>query len=142
MKKVFFQGAFDFVNAGHIKCFKKAKQNGDYFIMGLNTDEFYRRYKKKEPMTPYYQKKEILEAIRYIDKVVPCKQFNTLIYLKKYNIDVYVVAKEWIEQKQEEIKWIKAKGGKIVYTPRYKGIIHTSELKKRIISGKKKWGKI
>jgi len=139
MRIVFFQGAFDFINWGHIKAIKRAAKEGDYLIIGLNTDDLYRRYKKRNPILPYWQKKEVLEAIRYVDKVVPARSFSPLSLLKKYDVDVYVIAKEWKDTKAEEIKYMKDKGGKVVFTKRYKGVISTTEMKKRILKAGEIW---
>ena len=133
MKVVFFQGAFDFINWGHVKAIKKAAKQGDYLIIGLNTDDLYCRYKHRKPITPYWQKKEILENIKGVDKVIPARSFSPLNLLKKYNVDVYVVAREWEDTKAEEIAYMKGKGGKVVFTTRPKYVMSTTEMKERIL---------
>jgi len=133
MRVVFFQGAFDFINWGHIRAIKRAAAQGDYLIIGLNTDKLYRKYKGREPILPFWQKKEILESIKGVDKVVPARTFSPMNLLKKYNVDVYVLAREWENTKAEEIAYMKAKGGKVVYTIRPRGLISTTEMKETIL---------
>jgi rfaE bifunctional protein nucleotidyltransferase chain/domain len=132
-KVVFFQGAFDFINYGHIRCIQRAAKLGDILIIGLNTDDLYRDYKGREPVMFYRHKKVVLEALRCVTKVVPARSFSPMALLKKYKPDVYVVAKEWIETKPEEVAFMKSIGGKISITPRYRGGMSTTEIKKRIL---------
>jgi len=131
MKKVLLQGAFDLLNYGHVKAFEDAKKQGDYLIIALNTDNLIRKYKKREPILPYWQRKIILESIRWIDKVVPAKEFSCLELLKKNNIDVYVVADEWKKENAKEIKYMISKGGRIFFVFDYYRVIHSSEMRMR-----------
>ncbi len=135
MKKVFFQGAFDLINWGHIKAFKDAKLQGDYLIVGLNTDELIRQYKNREPILPFYQRKEILEAIRYIDEVIPANEFSPLQMLIDLDIDVYVIGEEWKGTKVKEINFMKSKGGEVFFTPTYPGVIRSTEIRRKCANG-------
>ena len=131
--RVFLQGAFDIINAGHILAFKRARNLGDKLIIGLNTDKLYLNYKDgRGPIIPYRERKIILEGIMWIDKVVPMNSFSPLSMLKKYDIDVFVLTKEWLNTKSEEIEYIKRKGGRISFSPRYK-IMCSSDIRKRVI---------
>lgn len=132
-KIVFLQGSFDILNWGHVKAFKQAKSYGDYLIVGLNTNELLKEYKKREPVLPFYQKKFILESIRYVDLVVPAPYFSPLKLLKKYNVDVYCLTKEWKDTKKVEMDYIKSNGGKVKFLPRFKGVICTSDIKKILL---------
>jgi len=131
--KVFFQGAFDLLNHGHIKAITRAANAGDYLIIGLNTNELYRKYKGREPLLPYWQKKIMLEGIKGVDKVIPARTFSPLKILKKYDIDVYVIALEWKCSKDEEIRYMKSKGGRVIFTKRYKGVTASSDIKKKLL---------
>lgn len=133
MKVVLLQGAFDIINYGHVRALKRAKALGDYLIVALNTDQLLRQYKKREPVLPWKQKKVILEAIRWVDKVVPAHNFSPLSLLKKYKVDVYVLTKEWENTKNVEMEYMKKKGGKISFSPRYAGVVCTSEIKRRLL---------
>jgi len=140
MKRVFFQGTFDIINAGHIRAFKLAKEQGDFLIVGLNSDDIIRNDKGREPIMPFEQRKEVLEAIRHIDQVVPCTGIYALPYLRAYEAEVFVTIEEWKERQAEAIDWIIAKGGEI-YTPPYfphDGVtLSSSDIRRRIIEGGK-----
>lgn len=134
MKKiVLIQGAFDIINYGHIRAFARAKSEGDYLIVALNTDKLLRAYKGRVPVLPYWQKKIIIEAIKYVDLVVAAKNFSPLKLLKKHKVNVYCFTKEWKHTKTEEIAYMKATGGRCVIMPRYKGAIPTSKIKEILL---------
>jgi len=135
MKKkiVYLGGSFQILGAGHVKAFELAKSFGDYLIVGLNTDELILSFKNQKTPIPYDQRKVILDSIKYIDEVIPVKEFSPLSILKEYNVDVFVLTKEWESSKEEEITYMKSKGSEIRFSPRFKGVTCTSELKKIII---------
>lgn len=135
MKKkiVLLQGAFEILNWGHCKAFARAKALGDYLIIALNSDELLREYKKREPVLPFYQKKYILESNKHVDKVIKATEFSPMKLLKKYDVDVYVLTKEWEDTKAEEIAYMKSKGGKVSFSPRFKGVVCTSDIKKILL---------
>jgi glycerol-3-phosphate cytidylyltransferase len=132
-KIVLFQGTFDIINWGHVKCFRKCKTYGDFFIVALNTNQLVKKYKKREPVLPYWQKKFIIESFKYVDLVVPANKFSPLELLKKYNVDVFVIGDEWTDTKQEEIEYMKSKGGEVKFTPRFRGVIATSIIKQILL---------
>lgn len=133
-----FQGAWEILNVGHVKSFKRAKAQGDYLILFLNSDELLKEYKGRDAVQPFAHKKEILEAIRYVDKVVKANEFSPLKLLKKHKVDVYVLTREWESTKEKEIAYMKKKGGKISFSPRYKGVIATSEIKRILLKEAKR----
>lgn len=130
---VFLQGAFDIINYGHIRAFKKAKSYGDYLIVALNSDELLREYKGREPVLPYWQKKFIIESCKFVDKVIKASEFSPLKLLKRYDVDVYCITREWESSKKTESEYIKSKGGEMKYLPRFKGVIPTSKIKKILL---------
>lgn len=135
MKKiVLLQGAFEIIHYGHIRCLREAKKCGDYLIVALNTNRLLYKYKKRKAVLSFKDKKGTLEAVRYVDRVVPADEFSPLKLLKKYKVDVYVVADEWIHTKAKEISYMKKKGGKIHVLPRFKGVTATSEIKRRLLA--------
>lgn len=133
MKIVLLQGAFDILNSGHVRSMRLAKAQGDYLIVAINVPSLIKGYKKRKPILPYKQKKMIIESIKYVDKVVPARDFSPLKLLKKYNVDVYMIAPEWLETKQEEIAYMKSKGGKIVMCHDYKDVIRSSDIKRMLL---------
>lgn len=131
---VLLQGAFDILNWGHVKAFERAKTLGGTLIIALNTDELLEKYKGRKAVIPWQQKKEILESIRFVDKVVPAPEFSPLALLKQYNVDVYLLTKEWENTKAEEIRYMHAKGGEVNFSPRFEGVVCTSEIKRRLLA--------
>ena len=71
MRRVITYGTFDLLHYGHINLLQRAKQLGDYLIVALSTDEFNLDQKQKKCYFTYEQRKELLEAIRYVDLVIP-----------------------------------------------------------------------
>lgn len=64
-------GVFDMFHIGHLNILKRAKEQCDYLIVGVSTDELVQDYKKKTPIIPFAERLAIVEAIKYVDKVVP-----------------------------------------------------------------------
>src|ERR1700691_3970015 len=129
---VLLQGAFDILNYGHIRAFKFAKAQGDYLIVALNTNELIRDYKVREPVMPWSHKRRIIEACRYVDKVVPAREFSPLKLLKRYRVDVYVLSYEWEHTKAAEIAFMKQKGGRVCFSRRFRGV-STSPIKATLL---------
>ena len=71
MKKVITYGTFDLLHYGHINLLRRAKERGDYLIVALSTDELNWNEKQKKCYFTYEQRKKLLEAIRYVDLVIP-----------------------------------------------------------------------
>ena len=95
MKKVITYGTFDLLHVGHIRLLKQAKAFGNYLIVGLSTDAF-NAEKHKSSFMGYETRKELLEAIRYVDKVIPEKNWeqkkNDII---QHNVDIFVMGDDW-----------------------------------------------
>ena len=62
---------FDLLHYGHINLLRRARQMGDYLIVGLSTDESNWNEKQKKCYFSYEKRKQLLEAIRYVDLVIP-----------------------------------------------------------------------
>lgn len=135
MKKrvVLLQGTFDILNWGHVKAFQRAKSQGDYLIVALNTNRLVKRFKGRDSVLPWYQKKFIIQSCRFVDKVVAASDFSPLELLKRYKVDVYVLTREWRNTKGTEIAYMKKKGGRVVYSPRFKGVVSTSKMKEILL---------
>ena len=95
MKKVITYGTFDLLHYGHINLLKRARELGDYLVVALSTDDF-NRIKHKQAHFSYEERKLILEAIRYVDEVIP---ENTWEQKKEdileKNIDIFVMGDDW-----------------------------------------------
>jgi len=95
MKRVITYGTYDVLHYGHINLLKRAKELGDYLIVGLSTDEF-NQGKHKSSLLNYENRKVVLEAIRYVDLVIPENTWEQKIDdVKKYSIDVFVIGDDW-----------------------------------------------
>ncbi len=93
MKNVLTYGTFDLLHYGHIRLLKRAKELGDYLIVALSTDEF-NKIKGKKAYNDFKTRKEMLEAIRYVDLVIPENSWTQKIEdIKKYKVDITVMRK-------------------------------------------------
>lgn len=123
MKRVITYGTFDLLHWGHIRLLERAKSLGDYLIVATSTDEF-NALKHKEAYHSFEHRKYILEAIRYVDKVIPKSSWDQKIKdVEKYNIDTFVMGDDW----KGQFDFLKDYC-EVVYLPRTAGI-STSKIK-------------
>jgi len=95
MKKVITYGTYDVIHFGHINLLKRAKELGDYLVVGLSSDEF-NAMKNKKSYYSYEQRKFLLESCRYVDMIIPENNWEQKINdIKKYNIDIFVMGDDW-----------------------------------------------
>ena len=95
MKRILTYGTFDLLHYGHIRILKRAKELGDYLVVALSTDEF-NATKGKKAYHNYETRKKMLEAIRYVDLVIPENNWEQKIDdIKDYKIDVCVMGSDW-----------------------------------------------
>ena len=95
MKRVLTYGTYDLLHYGHIRLLKRAKALGDYLIVALSTDEF-NELKGKKAYHSYEERKEMLEAIRYVDLVIPEDNWEQKINdVKEYKVDIVVMGSDW-----------------------------------------------
>ena len=95
MKRVIVYGTFDILHYGHIKFLKQAKALGDYLIVGLSTDNF-NKIKNKRSYFCYSQRKKLLEAIRYVDLIIPEESWEQkLDDIKKYQVNILCMGDDW-----------------------------------------------
>lgn len=115
MKKVITYGTFDMLHYGHINLLRRAKAHGDYLIVALSTDEFNWNEKRKKCYFTYEQRKMLLEAIRYVDLVIPennWEQKRTDIH--EYHIDTFIMGDDW----EGKFDFLKEEGAEVVYLSR------------------------
>lgn len=122
MKRVLTYGTFDLLHYGHIEILRRAKELGDYLIVGVSTDEF-NAMKNKKAYHNYELRKKMIEAIRYVDLVIPEKTWdqkrNDIV---EYKIDTVVMGNDWEgNETYENLKDI----CEVVYLPRTEGISTT-----------------
>lgn len=128
MKTVITYGTFDLLHYGHINLLKRAKELGDYLIVGLSSDEF-NAVKNKKSYYPYEQRKLILESIRYVDKVIPEHDWDQKVEdVKKYNVDIFVMGDDW----KGKFDFLKDYC-EVIYLPRTVGI-STTKVKRELLN--------
>lgn len=96
MIRVITYGTFDLLHYGHINLLKKAKEQGDYLVVALSTDEFNLSYKNKKSYFDYDKRKKLLESIRYVDLVIPEETWEQKeVDIHKYDINKFVIGNDW-----------------------------------------------
>ena len=96
MRRVITYGTFDLLHYGHINLLRRAREQGDYLIVALSTDEFNWNEKQKKSYFSYEDRKRMLEAIRYVDLVIPEESWDQKITdVDKYHVDVFVMGDDW-----------------------------------------------
>lgn len=125
-------GVFDLFHIGHLNILKNAKEQCEYLIVGVSTDEVVKKYKNKTPIIPYEERKKIVEAIKYVDEVVPQTSIDKIEALEKLKFDVMFHGDDWkgseLYKKIEEE--FNKKGVEIVFLPHTSGISSTELVKK------------
>lgn len=114
MKRVITYGTFDLLHYGHINLLRRAKSLGDYLIVALSTDEFNWNEKHKTSYFSYAERKAMLEAIRYVDLVIPEENWaQKMTDVDKYDVDIFVIGDDW----EGKFDFLKEKC-EVVYLPR------------------------
>ena len=114
MKTVLTYGTFDLLHYGHINLLQRAKALGDYLIVACSTDEF-NEIKNKHSFYNYENRKRVLEAIKYVDLVIPENNWEQKRDdIKKYNVDIFVMGDDW----KGKFDYLKKAGIDVVYLPR------------------------
>lgn len=125
MRKVITYGTFDLLHYGHIQLLRRAKALGDYLIVALSTDEFNLNQKNKVCYFSYEQRKLLLEAIRFVDLVIPEENWDQKISdVKEFKVDTFVMGDDW----KGKFDFLKDYC-EVVYLPRTPEI-STSQIKK------------
>lgn len=119
-KNGYLPGVFDMFHIGHLNVLKNAKEYCENLIVAVSSDDLVINQKKKIPVIPFEDRAKIVEAIRYVDRVVmQTDYFDKVTPAKKYNIDAVFVGDDWkgsdkwntIERQLKEI------GVDVVYLP-------------------------
>lgn len=126
MRKVITYGTFDLFHVGHLNILKRAKELGDYLIVAVSSDSF-NAIKGKKCVISDEDRMTIVEAIRYVDKVIPENGWEQKISdIKDNDIDVFVMGDDWTGKFDELKEYCE-----VVYLPRTDGI-STTELKEKM----------
>lgn len=128
MKKVITYGTFDLLHWGHINLLRRAKEMGDYLVVAISSDEF-NKLKNKKSYHSFDNRKMILEAIRYVDEVIPEHTWEQKVQdVIDHDIDIFVMGDDW-EGKFDFLK----EYCEVVYLPRTVGI-STTQIKKDLLA--------
>lgn len=126
MKRILTYGTFDLLHYGHIRILQRAKAQGDYLVVAVSTDEF-NAIKGKKAYHNYETRKKMLEAIRYVDLVIPENDWNQKRNdVIEYKIDEVVMGSDWEGNGKFEVLRDLCK---VTYLPRTEGI-STTKIKK------------
>lgn len=120
-------GVFDMFHIGHLNILKRAKEQCDYLIVGISTDELVSSEKGKVPVIPYEERMAIIEALGCVDKVVPQFDKDKFAAWKKYKFDKMFVGSDWQGTKQWEKyeKELRPVGVEVVYLSYTHGVSST-----------------
>ena len=88
-------GVFDLFHIGHLNILKKAKEQCEFLIVGVTTDELCKKRKNKVPIICEKERIEIVRAIKYVDTVVEQVDMDKLAMIKRYGVDVVFVGSDW-----------------------------------------------
>lgn len=126
MKRILTYGTFDLLHFGHIEILRRAKALGDYLVVAVSTDEF-NAIKNKKAYHSYETRKKMLEAVRYVDLVIPEQTWEQKRNdVKTYHIDTVVMGSDW--EGNENFECLKDIC-EVIYLPRTEGI-STTKIKK------------
>ena len=119
-KTILTYGTFDLLHYGHLEILRRASLLGDKLIVGVSTDKF-NEIKGKTCVLPYQKRKELIESLYYVDKVIPENNWDQKVTdIQGNNIDIFVIGDDW-EGKFDELKVF----CEVIYLTRTKGISST-----------------
>lgn len=126
-------GVFDMFHIGHLNILQRAKERCDKLIVGVSTDDLVMEYKNKLPIIPYDQRAAIVQAIRYVDEVIPQYTMDKMKIWEKVRFEIMFHGNEWkgtdlYDRYEKEFAKI---GVRIEYLPHTDGI-SSSDLRARI----------
>lgn len=120
-------GVFDMFHIGHLNILRRAKEQCDYLIVGVSTDEVVENYKHKKPIIPFAERAAIVEAIKYVDKVVPQTSMDKLEAWKELKFDALFHGTDWqnSDMYNKIEKELNSVGCDVVFIPHTDGISST-----------------
>ena len=121
------QGTYDLFHVGHLNLLKHAKEQCEYLIVGVNSDLLVEEYKNKKTHINEFDRVQIVEAIKYVDKVIITKTLDKNLIYKDFKFDVIFIGDDW----KGNSRWEKTKdefskiGVDVVFLPHTNGISTT-----------------
>ncbi|MDY6861684.1 MAG: D-glycero-beta-D-manno-heptose 1-phosphate adenylyltransferase [Thermodesulfobacteriota bacterium] len=120
---VFTNGCFDIIHAGHIFYLEKAKEFGDFLIVGLNSDVSIRKIKgEKRPLIPQKQRAIVLSALECVDYVLIFDEENPLKLISLLSPHILVKGGDWTKENIIGRDIVEEKGGKVYSLPLLNGV--------------------
>lgn len=125
-------GVFDMFHIGHLNILMRAKEQCEYLIVGVSTDELVKEYKSKTPLVPFDERIAVVDAIKYVDKTVPQISMDKMLAWEEYKFDAIFHGDDWrgssmYNKYEEEFKNV---GVDLVFLPHTKGVSSTLLLEK------------
>ena len=126
-------GVFDMFHIGHLNILRNAKEQCEYLIVGVSTDELVESYKHKQPIIPFLERVEIVKAIKYVDKVVTQVTMDKFDAWREYKFNVIFHGDDWkgsnlYENIEDQLSLV---GCEVVFLPHTEGTSST-ELSKKL----------
>ena len=120
-------GVFDLFHIGHLNILRNAKEQCDYLIVGVSTDEVVQSYKHKSPVIPFEQRIAIVESIKYVDRVVAQTTMNKMEAWQTLKFDVLFHGNDWqnSDMYNKIIKEFSEVGVDVVFLPHTPGVSST-----------------
>lgn len=129
MRKILTYGTYDLLHFGHINLLKRAKELGDYLIVGVSTDEF-NKLKGKKSYFSFEKREYMLGSVKYVDEIISENSWDQKIDdIKKHKIDIFVMGDDW----KGKFDYLK-EYCEVVYLPRTEGV-STTEIKANLSCG-------
>ena len=116
-------GVYDMFHIGHLNILKRAKEQCDYLIVGVNSDQLVEEYKNKKAVVPLEERMEIIRSIRYVDEVMRIDSLDKVLSWKKKHYNLLFIGDDW----KGNPRWTKTEeemakyGVKVVYLPHTEG---------------------
>jgi len=96
MKKIgYTTGVFDLFHIGHLNILKRASLECDHLIVGVTTDELCKSAKNQKPFIPFQERMDLVEAVKYVDEVVPQTSYNKIEAWNNLKFDKMFVGDDW-----------------------------------------------
>lgn len=123
----FTDGVYDMFHVGHLNMIRKAKERCEYLIVGVHSDEIVESYKHRKTIINENDRREIVGAIKEVDKAVINYTRDKIELLKLYNFNVVFIGDDWkgTERWNNFEKELAKRGVKVEYIPYTKGISST-----------------
>lgn len=120
-------GVYDMFHIGHLNILKRAKEQCEYLIVGVSTDELVKDYKGKTPIIPFEERFAIIESIKYVDKTIPQTTMDKMKAWEELHFDVMFHGSDWkgSEMYNRLAEQFRAVGADIVFLPHTAGISST-----------------